>query len=90
MHQKLLDVPNCEVYLDDTVEYSDKRSCKDDRFQGVFKRLTATSLTLNLAKCEFAEGIVMYSGKQVGQVVVKLVEAKISTILEFLVLSCNK
>jgi len=31
----------------------------------------------------------MYSGKQVGQEVVKPVEAKISTILEF-ILPCNK
>ncbi len=89
MQQILSDVPNSEVYLDDIVVYSDSWIDHLMSIEKVLKCLAAASLTLNLAKCEFAKGIVTYLGKQVGQGMVKPVEAKISAILEFHV-PCNK
>ncbi|KAI2644688.1 Retrovirus-related Pol polyprotein from transposon 17.6 [Labeo rohita] len=83
MHKILSDVTNCEVYLDDIVIYSENWTDHVKTLEKVFKCLTAASLTLNLAKCEFAKGVVTYLGKQVGQGAVKPVEAKISAILEF-------
>lgn len=49
----------------------------------VFARLADTSLTLNLAKCEFAKAEVTYLGKKLGRGSVKPVKAKVSAILEF-------
>ncbi len=49
----------------------------------IFDRLNKASLTLNLAKCEFAKATVTYLGKCVGQGQVKPVEAKIAAIVEF-------
>ncbi len=67
MHQILSDVADCEVYLDDIVVYSDNWTDHVKTLEKVFKCLTVASLTLNLAKCEFAKGVVTYLGKQVGQ-----------------------
>lgn len=89
MHQVLSDVTNCEVYLDEIVVYSDNWTDHVKTLEKVFKRLTAASLTLNLAICEFAKGVVTYLGKQVRQGMVKPVDAKIAAILEFPV-PCNK
>lgn len=82
MHKKLLDV-------NDIVVFSDNWTDHVKTLEKVFKCLTAPSLTINLAKCEFAKGVVTYLSKQVGQGVVKPVEAKISAILEFPVKSKN-
>lgn len=82
MHKKLLDV-------NDIVVFSDNWTDHVKTLEKVFKCLTAPSLTINLAKCEFAKGVVTYLSKQVGQGVVKPVEAKISAILEFPVTSKN-
>ncbi len=49
----------------------------------MLKRLNEASLTLNLAKCEFARAVVTYLGKLVGQGQVRPVEAKVSAIIEF-------
>ncbi len=46
----------------------------------VFGRLANASLTLNLAKCEFAKAVVTYLGKRVRQ---GQVEAKVCAIVEF-------
>ena len=47
----------------------------------VFNQLVETSLTLNLAKCEFGKATVTYLG-QVGQGQVLPIEAKVSAISE--------
>lgn len=60
MHQVLLNVTNCEVYLDHIVVYSDNWADHVKTLEKVFKHLTAASLTLNLAKCKFAKGVVTY------------------------------
>ncbi|KAI3358165.1 hypothetical protein L3Q82_003165 [Scortum barcoo] len=53
------------------------------RKQEVFTRLSNASLTLNLAKCEFGKGTVLYLGQQVGQGQVCPVDAKITAIATF-------
>lgn len=68
------DVPNCEIYLDYIVIYS---SDWTDHLH------TLKTVTLNLAKCEFAKVVVTYLGKQVGQGSVKHVLAKVEAIIDF-------
>lgn len=79
----LSDVENCEVYLDDVVIHSVTWAEHLSSLKRVLQRLADASLTLNLAKCEFAKGRVTYLGKQVGQGMIKPVEAKITAILEY-------
>lgn len=67
--QRLVDkvlggVPHCRSYLDDIVMYSGDWA--SHIAMDVFKQLPA-SLTLNLAKCEFGKGTVLYLGQQVDQ-----------------------
>ncbi len=83
MHQVLSGVSDCEVYLDDIVIYSDDWVQHLETLREVCRRLETASLTLNLAKCEFAKGTITYLGKQVGQGLVKPIDAKIAAILQF-------
>lgn len=55
MHQVLSGVSNCEVYLDDIVIHSDDWVQHLETLREVCCRLRTASLTLNLAKCEFAK-----------------------------------
>lgn len=66
MQLVLGDVPRCNVYLDDVVIYTDTWEEHVAILQSVFQRLAEATLTLNLAKCEFAKATVTYLGKQVG------------------------
>ena len=83
MNKVLVNIPNCEVYLDDIVLHSFSWSSHLELIHTVFHRLRDASLTLNLAKCEFGKATVTYLGKQVGQGQVRPVEAKIEAIVEF-------
>lgn len=74
---------NVEVYLDDVVIYSNTWEEHLEKLRVVFERLSRASLTLNLAKCEFAKATVTYLGKCVGQGQVRPVEAKVAAIVEF-------
>ncbi len=56
-------VENCEAYLDDIVIYSSSWDEHVISLREVFSRLAGASLTLNLAKCEFAKATVVYLGK---------------------------
>ncbi len=76
MHQVLSGVSDCEVYLDDIVIYSDDWVQHLETLREVCRRLETASLTLNLAKCEFAKGTITYLGKQVGQGLVKPIDDK--------------
>lgn len=65
------------------VVYSDEWEDHVCSLEKLFTRLSDARLTLNLAKCEFAKGVVTYLGKKVGQGYVKPIEAKVSAIIEF-------
>lgn len=56
----------------------------------VFKRLSNASLTLNLAKCEFGKGTVLYLGLQIGRGQVCPADAKIKVIAAFPVLTTRR
>lgn len=49
----------------------------------VFAHLAYASLTVNLVKCEFGHATVTHLGKQVGKGQVRLIEAKVSAIMNF-------
>lgn len=83
MQKVLSDVPKCEAYIDDVVLYSDSWVEHMDNLELLFTRLSDASLTVNLAKCEFAKGEVTYLGKKVGQGSVRPVEAKVSAIIDY-------
>ncbi len=67
MNQVLSGVTNVEVYLDDVVVFSNTWEEHLNQLYVIFDRLNKASLTLNLAKCEFAKATVTYLGKCVGQ-----------------------
>lgn len=54
MNRVVGDLEGCPVYLDDVVIYSDDWDVHLDRTEKLFDRLPHTHLTVNLAKCEFA------------------------------------
>lgn len=83
MQQVLSDAANCEAYLDDVVVYSADWQSHIETLSAVFQCLQDASLTLNLAKCEFAKATITYLGKKVGQGQVQPVDAKITAISEF-------
>jgi len=76
-------VPQCNVYLDDIVVYSNDWESHVASLAIVFERLAKAALTLNLAKCDFARATVTYLGKQVGQGQVKPVDAKVAAVLAY-------
>ncbi len=81
MQMVLSGIQNCEVYLDDIVIYSMTWEDHIRTLEAVFKCLNEASLTLNLAKCEFARAVITYLGKLVGQGQVRPVEAKVSSVV---------
>lgn len=68
----LVNVLNCNVYLDDLVIFSSSWPGHIASLRVVFNRLSVSSLTLHLAKCEFGKATVTYLGKEVGRGQVKL------------------
>uniref|UniRef100_A0A3B3BUU0 Gypsy retrotransposon integrase-like protein 1 n=1 Tax=Oryzias melastigma TaxID=30732 RepID=A0A3B3BUU0_ORYME len=83
VNKVLGDVKNCRSYLDDIVVYSEDWDEHVSTLREVFMRLSAASLTLNLAKCEFGKGTVLYLGQQVGSGRVRPAEAKVLAIQTF-------
>lgn len=83
MSMVLGDLPNCNVYLDDVVIYSPIWADHISSLYDVFSRLASASLTLNLAKCEFAKASVTYLGKKVGNGEIRPVEAKVNAIMAY-------
>lgn len=83
MNTILADVKNCKAYLDDIVVYSSSWKEHMDTLLVVFTRLLKASLTLNLAKCEFAKATVLYLGKRVGQGQVRPAVQKVQAIVDF-------
>ena len=62
MQRVLSGVANCEVYLDYVVVYSADWQSHVETLSVVFQCLQDASLTLNLAKCEFAKATITYLG----------------------------
>ena len=67
MTKVLGDLEGCTVYLDDVVVCSDTWSSHVERVRALFMRLAEARLTINLAKCEFAQATVTFLGRIVGQ-----------------------
>lgn len=83
MHLVLGGVPNCNVYLDDIVIFSDSWSDHVATLSEVFQRLSQANLTVNLAKCEFGKATVTYLGKVVGHGTVRPMNAKVEAVLSY-------
>ncbi len=83
MSRVLINVPNCDAYLDDVVCYSDSWDEHVKLLNWVFACLEKANLTLNLAKCEFACATVSYLGKEVGNGKIRPLGSKIQVILDF-------
>lgn len=83
VNKVLRDVPHCKAYLDDIVIYSDDWNSHMATLRDVFKRLAEASLTLNLSKCEFGRGSLLYLGQQVGRGQVCPADVKITAIAAF-------
>jgi len=73
----------CAAYLDDIVVYSESWQKHMEQLAEVFERLRRANLTINLAKCDFAQATVVYLEKVVGNGEVRLVQAKVEAILAF-------
>lgn len=80
MQRVLVGVTDCEVYI---VVFTKTWEEHVKTLESVFSKLSAESLTLNSAKCEFRKAVVTYLGKQVGQGCGKPVVAKVEAILQF-------
>ena len=90
MNKVVSGLVGCAVYLDDVVIYSDSWEDHLQRIQALFDRLAWASLTINLAKCEFAKATVTYLGKVVGQGQVRPVRAKVLAVDQFPVPTTKK
>ncbi|XP_073672376.1 uncharacterized protein [Paramisgurnus dabryanus] len=83
MNRVVAELEGCAVYIDDVVCYSDTWEIHLARIRLLFERFAAANLTVNLAKCEFAQATVVYLGKVVGQGNVRPVRAKVLAIDKF-------
>lgn len=77
------DAGHCTAYLDDLVVYSDDCDSHLETLTTVFNLLADAKLTLNLAKCEFAQAAITYFGKHVGKVQVRPIEEKVHDFVHF-------
>ena len=83
MNRVVAGLEGCAVYLDDVVCYSDTWEDHLARVRLLFNRFAAANLTVNLAKCEFAQATVVYLGRVVGQGKVRPIRAKVLAIDKF-------
>ena len=83
MNYVISGLEGCAVYLDDVVTVGDTWPVHLSRLSALFERFSAANLTINLAKCEFAQATVVYLGKVVGQGEVRPVRAKVMAIDHF-------
>lgn len=83
MNRVVSGLEGCAVYLDDLVVFSDSWDLHLQRLHAVLMRLSEASLTVNLAKCDFARATVTYLGKVVGSGEVRPLNAKVQAIQEY-------
>lgn len=66
MNRVIVGLDGCAVYIDDVVCYADTWEIHLPRIRSLFERLVAATLTVNLAKCEFAQATVFFFFRQGG------------------------
>ena len=64
------DIPNCVVYLDDVVIFTDSWERHLEILKLLFESLREANLVLNLKKCDSVKGRVTYLGHQIGHGIV--------------------
>ena len=80
MTRVLGDFEGCTVYLDNVVVCSDMWPTHVECVRELFMRLAEARLTINLAKCEFAQAMVTYLGRVVGQGKVRPIAEKVKAV----------
>ncbi len=83
MNRVVSGLEGCAVYLDDLVVFSDSWDLHLKRLRAVLGRLSEAKLTVNLAKCSFAQATITYLGKVVGNGEVRPLSAKVQAICEY-------
>ena len=78
MHEVLRGVPNCFVYIDDTMIFSESEENHWKHLSEVFNRLEHFGLILNKDKCVFAVKEVDFLGHRVDSQGVRPLETKVS------------
>ena len=76
-------IDGCEGYIDDVVIFSDGWSDHIRQIKRFFQIMREAKLTINLMKSEFGKATVKYLGHIVGQGQVRLLDAKIQTIVKY-------
>lgn len=90
MNKVVRGLEGCAVYLDDVVVFSDTWEEHLQLVRALFDRLRWAQLTVNLAKCEFAQATVTYLRKVVGCGEVRTIEEKVKAIRDFPVPTTKK
>lgn len=90
MNKVVRGLEGCAVYLDDVVIYSDKWEEHLEQVRALFVSCAQTSLSVNLAKCEFAMATVTYLGKVVGRGEGRPIQEKVKAIWDFPVPTTKK
>lgn len=90
MNRVVSGLEGCAVYLDDLVVFSDSWDSHLERLGAVLRRLSAAKLTVNLAKCSFAQATITYLGKVVGSGEVRPLSAKVQAICDYPVPTTKK
>ena len=83
MHEVQRGVPNCFVYIDDIMIFSESEEDHWKHLSEVFDRLEHFRLKLNKDKCLFAAREVFFLGHRVDSQVVRPLETKVSAIRDF-------
>ena len=83
MHEVLRGVPNCFVYIDDIMIFSESEEDHWKHLSEVFNRLEHFGLILNKDKCVFAVMEVDFLGHRVDSQGVRPLETKVSAIRDF-------
>ncbi len=76
-------IEGCEAYIDDVVIYSNDWKTHLERVHKVLTRFAEANLTVNLAKSEFGHAEIVFLGHAVGNGLVKPLDAKVQSIVEY-------
>ena len=83
MNQITSGLNNVVTYIDDVVVYSDTWESHTEHIRALFASLAEASLVVNLPKCDFGRGQVIYLGHRIGRGKVLPRQAKVEAILQF-------